>query len=196
MDIKKQWKQVVITHLRLLTANRSAPRPGWRRPVAAFAEPPGPRVALVLGAAVREGGKPSPALSRRAQHAVALWRAGRIDAVIGAGGIGLHPPAEGEVIARLCRHAGLPEDAIHVESRSTTTRENIAFALPILSRLRPSETLIVTDAWHAPRARLIARQLRLRARSDCPTPGSPFRRRLRHVLREGAAIVAALLHLR
>ncbi|MCC5988831.1 MAG: YdcF family protein [Pararhodobacter sp.] len=164
--------------------------------MATFSEPAGPRVALVLGAAVREGGEPSPALSRRAQHAAALWRAGRIDAVIGTGGVGRHPPAEADVIARLCRQAGLPEGAIHAENHSTSTRENIAFAQPVLARLRPRETLIVTDSWHAPRARLVARQVGLRAQSNCPQPERPPWRRLRHILREGAAILAALMRLR
>lgn len=164
--------------------------------MATLAERAGPRVALVLGAAVRRGGAPSMTLSRRTRHAVALWRAGRIDAVIGTGGIGHHSPAEGEVIARLCHEAGLPGTAVHAENHSTSTRQNIAFAMPILARLNPREVIIVTDSWHAPRARLIARQLGLQARADCPQPQTPVWRRLRHILREAVAIVAAMLRLR
>lgn len=159
-------------------------------------EPGGPRVALVLGAAVHAGGAPSPALRRRAQHAVALWKEGLVDAVIGTGGIGRHPPAEGAVIADLCRQAGLPARALHFESCSRSTRENIALALPIIARLKARDVIIITDDWHAPRARLVACQLGLRARSACPQPGSPSWQRLRSILREGAALPAALLRLR
>lgn len=165
-------------------------------PLAVAGDPPGPRVALVLGAAVREGGAPSPALCRRAGHAITLWQAGRIDTVICTGGIGRHPPAEGEVIARLCRQAGLPAAAVEVEDRSRSTRENIAFALPILARLEPHEVVIVTDRWHAPRARIVARQLGLSVCRSAPPPDGPLWRRLRYILREGAAIPAALLRLR
>jgi uncharacterized SAM-binding protein YcdF (DUF218 family) len=155
------------------------------------------RVAVVLGAAVWAGGRPSPPLARRAAHAAALWRAGRVDAVLGCGGIGAHGPAEAAVIARLCRAEGVPAQALHVEDRSTTTRQNLTLALPILRAMGATQVVIVTDPWHAPRARLIARQLGLRAVSDSPPWRATGPRQLaRHTLREGVALMAVLLRLR
>ena len=156
----------------------------------------GPRVALVLGAAVHAAGVPSPTLARRAQHAAALWHQGEVDIVIGCGGTGQHPPAEGAVIADLCRQAGLPEAVLRVEAASHSTRENIALALPILRELRPRQIILVTDHWHAPRARLIARQMGLQTRSDSPPGRGPLSRRLRAIAREALAIPATLLRLR
>jgi len=155
------------------------------------------RVALVLGAAVWPGGAPSPTLARRTRHAAGLWRAGRIDAVIGCGGIGDHPPAEAEVIASILRAQGVAEAAIHHEDRSTTTRENLTHALPVLQRLKADQVVIVTDPWHAPRARLIAWQLGLRAVSDCPPwRVSGIRLLAHHIPREVLALLATALRLR
>jgi len=155
------------------------------------------RAALVLGAAVWPGGVASPTLRRRADHALALWRAERVDVLVACGGLGRHGPAEAEVMAALWRAAGVPGGAIRIEARSTTTRENLAFALPVLQALGAGRAAIVTDPWHAPRARLIARQLGLPAVADCP-PWRAQRPRVlaRHLAREGLALVAAVLRLR
>jgi len=155
------------------------------------------RVALVLGAAVWPGGQPSPTLARRVGHGASLWRAGRVDAVLGCGGMGIHPPSEATVIAGLLQAAGLPEVAIHREDRSTTTRENLRNAIPILQRLAATEVVIVTDPYHAPRARLIAWQEGIVAVSDCPSWRALGPRQLaRQLPREGLALLAAALRLR
>ena len=155
------------------------------------------RVALVLGAAVWEGGVPSPTLRRRALHAARLWQRGAVQAVIGCGGVGDHPPAEARVIAGILRAEGVPEGAIRIEDRSITTRQNLRNAAPILRKLGGPEAVIVTDPWHAPRARLIARQEGLRAISDCPRR-APLRLRLLlwQLPREGLALLATALRLR
>ncbi|MCC0080731.1 MAG: YdcF family protein [Rhodobacter sp.] len=158
--------------------------------------PPPPRIAVILGAAVWPDGQPSPALARRAAHAIALYHRGQVDAVLGCGGTGRHPPAEAEVIARLCRAAGIPDTAILIEDRSTTTRENLTHAAPIL-RAHGARPVLVTDPYHVPRARLLARQLGLQAGHSCPPVRSVGPRQwLRHVPREGLALIATLLRLR
>jgi len=158
---------------------------------------PRPRVALVLGAAVWAGGVPSPTLARRATHAAALYRAGDADAILGCGGLGRFPPTEAAVITALCRAEGVPASALFEENESTTTRENLRYALPILKRLNATAVIIVTDPYHAPRARLIAHQLGLDARTDCPPWRSIGPRQwLRHLPREALALAAALLRLR
>ncbi|GAB4267060.1 MAG: hypothetical protein Kow0013_16620 [Pararhodobacter sp.] len=155
------------------------------------------RIAVILGAAVWPNGEPSPTLRRRVDHAIGLWRAGRVDRIMGCGGLGRHPPSEAHVIARLCRNAGIPESALDCEDRSTTTRENLCNALPILGRLGAREVVIVTDPYHAPRARLIAWQLGLDATVSCPSPRRIGPRQwLRHLPREALALLATALRLR
>ena len=159
------------------------------------APPAAPRIALVLGAAVWAGGQPSPTLRRRAEHAIALYRAGMVDGIMGCGGLGAHPPTEAEVIAALCREAGIPDSAILREERSTTTRENLTNAQALLPP--GARVVIVTDPYHAPRARLIARQIGMQARTSCPawdTIGP--RQRLKHLPREALAYLATLLRQR
>jgi len=151
-------------------------------------------VLVILGAAVWRGG-PSPALLRRAQHGAALWQPG--DRVICCGGTGRHPPSEAEAIAAILRAQGIPGDAILLEDRSATTWENIALALPLLDRLGVRAVTIVTDGYHATRARMVARHHGLAARSDCPQRGDvPLGRRARAWLREAAALPVYALRLR
>ncbi len=154
------------------------------------APPPDDRpVALVLGAAVWADG-PSPALVRRVDRATELWRQGRVRYIVACGGIGLHPPSEAEVARALLLAAGVPATAVSVEARSVNTRQNIGLALPVLKALGTRSVIIVTDRWHAPRARLIARRLGLTAGSAHP----PLTRQrmtgqARNALRELPALV-------
>lgn len=155
-----------------------------------------PRViALVLGAAVWPGGVPSPTLRRRCKHAIALWRNGAVDSIMGCGGLGRHGPAEAVVIARLCREAGMPDGAILCEDQSTTTRENLLHAKALLPD--GCKVVIVTDPYHAPRARLLARQIGLEATTSSPGwQAIGPRQRLRHIPRETLAYLATLLRQR
>ena len=94
------------------------------------------------------------------------------------------------------RAAGIPDTAILIEDRSTTTRENLTHAAPIL-RAHGARPVLVTDPYHVPRARLLARQLGLQAGHSCPPVRSVGPRQwLRHVPREGLALIATLLRLR
>jgi len=147
-------------------------------------------VALVLGASVRPDGRPSPALTRRVAHAVALWQAGRVGMLVLSGGVRTHPPAEAEVMARLCREAGVPDAALLLETRALTTEDNMRFARPLLDDLGCRDVVIVTDRYHAARARLVARRAGLRATASCPRlTGAPWWRVLRAWTREAVALV-------
>ncbi|WP_370275117.1 YdcF family protein [Pararhodobacter marinus] len=151
--------------------------------------------ALILGAAVWPGGLPSPTLRRRVAHGVALYEAGVVGTIMGCGGLGRHGPSEAEVIARLCREAGVPDRAIRFEDRSTSTRENLVNAQALLSPDTP--VVIVTDPYHRPRARLIARQIGLRATSSGPGWHQIGPRQLlRNIPREALAVAAVLVRLR
>lgn len=154
-----------------------------------MAEPDDRPVALVLGAAVWADG-PSPTLARRAARAAALWHAGAVRHVIGCGGTGRHPPAEAVAIRDLLVAAGVPADRITCEAASTTTRENVGLSLPHLAALGAREVVIVTDLWHQPRARLVARRLGLRAGGvHPPLRGTRPAAQARMALRELAGLV-------
>jgi uncharacterized SAM-binding protein YcdF (DUF218 family) len=154
------------------------------------------KAALILGAAVWEGGRPSPTLRLRTLHAVALWQRGEVQVLIPCGGLGRHPPTEAEVMRDLLLAEGIPATAIHSEDRSTSTHDNILFARPILAALGIRQVVIVTDATHAPRALLIARGQGLRATtSSPPLRGGHLPTTLRQALREVPATAVALWRL-
>lgn len=100
-------------------------------------------------------------------------------------------------MAAILTASGVPAAAIELEERSTSTFENIGFAMPILDRLEAREVTIVTDGYHAPRARMVARHHGLRAVSDSPPAADvPMGRRARSWLREAAALPVYAVRLR
>ncbi len=151
---------------------------------------------VILGAAVWADG-PSPTLRRRTEHGAALFHAGAGRIVVVCGGVGRHPPSEAEAMAGLLRAAGVQDGAIRMEDRSTNTRENLDFAQPILRAEGEREVLIVSDAYHLPRARLIARRHGLRVATSAPPSGTARRwPQIKGWLREGPGILAVLLRIR
>ncbi len=152
--------------------------------------------ALILGCAVWPDG-PSPTMRRRTRHAATLWHRGEVAWLIPCGGLGRHGPTEAEAMRDLLLADGVPPEAIRLEDRSRNTHENILFAKPILDALGARESVIVTDRTHAPRARLIARGLGLRATSSSPSlRGAHLPTTLRQALREVPATAVALWRLR
>jgi len=100
-------------------------------------------------------------------------------------------------MAQMCRAAAIPDHAILLEDRSISTRENLRNAATILNAVGAAGVVIVTDPYHALRARIIAGQVGLTASTSAP-PASQVgpKQWLRNIPREAVAIAAALLHLR
>lgn len=146
----------------------------WR--IAAYGsrhDPAAADVAIVLGAAVR-GTEPSPVFAARIDHAIALYREGRIGRVLFTGGLGEgKQAAEAEVARAYALRAGVPDQRIAVETRSTITYENLREARALLAGESP-RVLIVSDPLHMRRAVTMARDLGLNAH-PAPTPTSRYR---------------------
>ena len=148
-------------------------------------------VGLILGAAVWENG-PSPTLRRRTLHAALLFDQGKVTHLIACGGLGRHPPTEAAVIADLLQSVGVPASQILREDQSHSTLENIRNALPWLAGLNCTDVILITDAYHAPRARLIARRLGLIAVSSSPPlAGTSVKQFVKSALREIPAYLVA-----
>jgi uncharacterized SAM-binding protein YcdF (DUF218 family) len=129
------------------------------------------RLAVVFGAAVLAGGRPSPALARRTDHAAELALAGAVDRVLVSGGLGRHPPAEARVMADRLLAAGVEPARIARDETATTTMAT-ARAVAVWCRSHPDVTAVVgvTDRCHAPRARLALWAHGLPARMTWPAP--------------------------
>ncbi|MCA1739214.1 MAG: YdcF family protein [Actinobacteria bacterium] len=108
--------------------------------------------AVVLGAQVLRGGRPSGTLRARTLHAARLYAAGGARLVIPTGGVGKYPPSEAEVMARILREAGVPDEVVLPEERAKSTRES-AQLVAGLARARGIDDLtVITDPLHCVRA--------------------------------------------
>jgi uncharacterized SAM-binding protein YcdF (DUF218 family) len=142
--------------------------------------------AVILGAAVWPDGKAAPTLQRRTDHAGQLFQSGRVQQIIVSGGLGKYPPSEAIVMHDLCAAAGVPKDHIILEDQATNTLQNIQFSSKLVSG---GQFVIVTDAYHVPRAWLTARVLGLNAVvSAPPMQGTKLHRVIKSWLREGVAL--------
>lgn len=150
------------------------------------------RVAIVLGAAVRPDGSPSPALLRRATTAASLYLDGQVDQIIASGGVPRAGRSEAQVISEICEQAGVPTAAILIEDTSSNTLENIRNSKDFLTPA--AQVVLVTDRYHAFRARMTAREFGLSPDSISPAlrPTS-FDRIIRGYLREIAAVLLYLM---
>jgi uncharacterized SAM-binding protein YcdF (DUF218 family) len=129
--------------------------------------------AVVLGAAVYRD-RPSPVFRERINHAVDLYRSGRVGYLIFTGGFGPGDNfAESEAARDYAIASGVPAEAILIETVSTDTEENLAEAREIVAEMGFERILVVSDPLHMLRAMSIAADLGLDAASS-PTPTSRY----------------------
>jgi uncharacterized SAM-binding protein YcdF (DUF218 family) len=141
---------------------------------------------IVLGAAAY-GDKPSPVFEERIRHAMALHRKGEAPVIIFTGGRGDGAShAESEVAAAYAVAGGVNRTAILTETRSRTTRGNLAEAKALMDSAGIGSAIIVSDPLHLKRAAAMAEDLGISAVTS-PTPTSRYRSigpRLGFLLRE------------
>ena len=147
-------------------------------------------VIAVLGAMRSRDGGPSHAMRRRVAHGVAVWAATPHATLMLTGGV--TRPAygpEAELARRLAIEGGVPEEAIRMETVSLTTRENL---IEIRKVAGAANIIVVSDSWHLPRTKFIARQMRLKIEtSGCG--GGPAYRWPVLCARETAALIKVIL---
>ena len=111
-------------------------------------------IIIVLGAGLRDDGRPGPALTRRTRQAAQLWNQGVAPLVLCTGGQSeYYPRTEAAACRDILLGAGLPAEAILMEERSRSTEENAIFSRRILDALRLSRVVLVSDSYHLLRAR-------------------------------------------
>lgn len=128
--------------------------------------------AIVVMGAAQYDGQPSPQLAARLDHVLELWPQGVAPLVIVTGG---QAPGdrftEAETEADYLIQRGIPADAIDAEDAGRTTYESMQGVAQILADRGLDSVLIVTDPYHALRARLIAQHLGLTAYASPTTTG-------------------------
>ncbi|WP_421994083.1 YdcF family protein [Roseococcus sp.] len=118
------------------------------------AEPaPGAGAIVILGGDVAHGltSEPGPLTLERLRFGAALHRATGLPILVTGGVLGQGQPAIATLMARsLADDFAVP--VRWIEPRARDTRENVAFAAAMLREAGIQEALLVTHAWHMPRA--------------------------------------------
>jgi vancomycin permeability regulator SanA len=161
-------------------------------PSTSGAQESSPPVAVVLGAQVLPGGRPSPTLEIRTRRAGELYGQGRVELLIPTGGEGVNPPGEAVVMSKILREMGVPETAILREDRADSTWDSALRVAEIARRRGFDEVLVVTDPLHCVRTVACFGRAGLRAVAE-PVYSSPMWRkkwsRRGQLVRESGALV-------
>ncbi|MDQ2678719.1 MAG: YdcF family protein, partial [Actinomycetota bacterium] len=127
---------------------------------------------VVLGAAQYDG-TPSPALQRRLDRALELYRDGLADEIVLTGS---KQPADRFTEAfsgfRYLVGQGVPEDDLRIVDDGASTYESLAAARRVLRGEGADRVLLVSDSYHNRRLQGIARELGMEP-YVAPTDGSP-----------------------
>jgi uncharacterized SAM-binding protein YcdF (DUF218 family) len=129
--------------------------------------------AIVLGAAAWNG-QPSPVFEERIKHAIDLYQADRVNAIIFTGGVGEgQSTAEAITASRYAIERGVSPRDVYCETASHFTHENLLGAKAIIEQQQFDRVLIVSDPLHMRRALTMAHDFGLNAYSS-PTPTSRY----------------------
>lgn len=173
---------------------------GWSRRAAE-----GHAEAIVVLGAAQYGGRPSPVLRARLDHALALWKSNRADRIVLTGG---HRPgdliSEAAAGRRYLVRRGVPTHAMLLEPAGRTSLASMEGAAQLLKGWRDSlpatvrdtmprrpSVLLVSDPFHMLRLVVIARLHGLRPLPS-PTRTSPISANravaIEYMLRESIAL--------
>ena len=111
---------------------------------------------LVLGAAVRPDGSPSPMLEDRLRGAVALYKAGVSDIVLLSGDDSGDDYDEVSCMERYCLENGVPQDAIVRDDIGFSTSESV---YNTVSTLGYKNIMVVTQEYHLYRAMYMIKRM-------------------------------------
>ncbi len=128
---------------------------------------------VVLGAA-QYGGKPSPVLRARLDHAIDLWRRRFAPTLIFTGGTGQRDTtSEAAVAQRYAIARGVPARAILIENSGRSTTESLENVAALMQAEPTRQVILVSDPFHMFRLSIIARRVGLLP-STSPTLTSPI----------------------
>jgi uncharacterized SAM-binding protein YcdF (DUF218 family) len=115
--------------------------------------------AIVLGAALW-GKELSPVFKERVNHAIHLYRNGKVRKIIFTGGHGSkNEPAESAAARRYAVENGVAIEDILIEEESHNTYENLFYAKQVADAHGLKKVLIVSDPLHMKRAMVMAKDL-------------------------------------
>lgn len=166
---------------------RSAVKVYYRQSIYRQAEAPARSVAVVFGAAVYGNGRLSPVLRDRVETAIALYESGRIGRIIMSGdNQTVHYDEPGAMVAYAIEHGVDPADV--VADRAGRRTYDTCYRAHHVFDVR--EAILVTQAFHLPRALLTCEGLGIKA-IGAVADQRPYRGARWYELRETAATLVA-----
>lgn len=97
--------------------------------------------------------------AERFYKTIELYQSGKIDHILISGGNGNlidKKYKEADLAAGYLKKIGIPDSVVLIENRSRNTVENAKFSKQLIQEFKPdAKILVITSAWHIPRARLI-----------------------------------------
>lgn len=109
----------------------------WAHAYAGSIDQPKGDVLVVLGAAADDAGELSYSSYWRARYAVRAWQSGNFKTIVVSGG--------GPAMQAFMVFSGIPADAMILETRSKSTRENGIETAKILANLPGTKVLLTSD---------------------------------------------------
>ena len=152
-----------------------------------------PTQAIVVMGVAQYDGRPSPQLQARLDHVLTLWNAGIAPLIVTTGG---NQPGdrftEAEASQRYLVEAGVPESAILLENEGSSTFDSLQSVDRLLDTQDITDVVVVTDAYHAARSRMVARSFGLQAHvSATPSSVVAGAESVRRHVQEGIGIALA-----
>lgn len=129
-------------------------------------------VAIVLGASIYKD-VPSPVFAERINHAINLYKSGKVNVLIFTGGFGDGEKLSEAAVGRdYAVKKGIPAERIFIEEESRTTFQNLYFAREIMRQRDFKSVLIVSDPLHIKRALTMTQDLEMTNALASPTQTS------------------------
>lgn len=151
---------------------------------------------IVLGAKVKPDGEPSTALLKRLEKALECYEEGLAPYIIVCGAQGGDEPCtEAEGMHKWLVAHGVPDSAVIMEDRSTSTEENLANAKAIMEEKGFKTCIVTTNAYHLTRAMWIAEDTGLDAQGAAAQNNITLQTRARLRMREAVSWVLYFLGL-
>ena len=144
---------------------------------------------VVLGAAQYDG-RPSPQLQARLDHALKLWNLNLASYIVVTGGKQVGDRfTEAAAARKFFESKGVASELILEENTGTTTYASLLAVSQVVSDQKITRVVIVSDPFHQLRAKLIAQEVGLDAKSS-PTRSSVIRggNAVRHNLQEAVGV--------
>ncbi|WP_370459161.1 vancomycin high temperature exclusion protein [Aggregicoccus sp. 17bor-14] len=165
----------------------------YRGRILPAARAPEAPVALVFGAGLAAVREPSPVLAERLDKAVELYRSGKVKRLLVSGDNSDRRHDETRAMVAYVRARGVPEADVEADFAGLSTYDSCVRAHRVFEVRR---ALLVTQAFHLPRALFIANSIGVEAWGVAADEGRQGTRRyaLRELVSRPLALAMVLLH--